>query len=239
MAEELNLPDLDVSKKLLTDEDRIIWENMGLTSDIQSMENAAILTKILSIPFGSAPIPLLNDPSKGAIAWLPNYLKSVDIAYEITTQSADRFTYNLELAVRFGKVLIVNDCNVIKPPLLTILECKVHSRFNKKLLQVGNKLVDFHENFKIILCAMSVSEILDNIDVIGAYITIIPFTTTVAGLTDQLMNKSILVKQPDMETKRINLLQTESQLWKDRQELNQKLLYELSNSQGDILKNEV
>lgn len=159
--------------------------------------------------------------------------------YEITTQSAERFTYNLELAVRFGKVLIVNDCNVIRPPLLSLLDGKIHTRFNKKLLQVGNKLVDFHENFKLILCTMSVVELIDSVDVIGAFITIIPFTTTVAGLTDQLMTKSILVKQPEMETKRIELLQTEGKLWKDRQELNQKLLFELSNSQGDILKNEV
>lgn len=46
ISEELNLPNLDISKKILTDEDRIIWENMGLTSDIQSMENAAIITKV-------------------------------------------------------------------------------------------------------------------------------------------------------------------------------------------------
>lgn len=191
------------------------------------------------MPFGAAPIPLLNDPGKGASTWLPNYLKSIDVPFEITTQSAERFTYNLELAVRFGKVLIVNDCNVIRPPLLSLLECKIHSRFNKNLLQVGNKLVDFHENFKLILCTMSVVELMDSIDVIGAFITIIPFTTTVAGLTDQLMTKSILVKQPEMETKRIELLQMESKLWRERQELNHKLLYELSNSQGDILKNEV
>lgn len=37
---------MDLSKKLLSDQDRIIWENMGLTSDVQSMENAAILTKV-------------------------------------------------------------------------------------------------------------------------------------------------------------------------------------------------
>lgn len=86
---------------------------------------------------------------------------------------------------------------------------------------------------------MSVDELMDNVDVIGPFITIIPFTTTVAGLTDQLMTKSILVKQPEMETKRVALLQTESKLWKDRQELNDRLLKELSNSQGDILKNEV
>lgn len=194
---------------------------------------------MLTIPFDAAPIPLLNDPSKGAITWLPNYLKSIDIPFELTTQSADRFTYNLELAVRFGKVFIVNDCNIIRPPLLSLLQCKIHTRFNKRLLQIGNKLVDYHENFKLILCTMSVDELMDNVDVIGPFITIIPFTTTVAGLTDQLMTKSILVKQPEMETKRVALLQTESKLWKDRQELNDRLLKELSNSQGDILKNEV
>lgn len=157
----------------------------------------------------------------------------------MTTQSAERFTYILELAVRFGKVLIVADCNLIKPPLLPLLQSIVHCRFNKKLLQVGNKLVDFHENFKLILCTVSTNELSDAIGVIGPYITIIPFTTTAAGLTDQLMMKSILVKQPELETKRIDLLETESKLWKERHDLQDKLLFELSTSQGDILKNEV
>lgn len=89
------------------------------------------------------------------------------------------------------------------------------------------------------MCSVSTTELLDTIDVIGAFITIIPFTTTVAGLTDQLMMKSILVKQPELETKRVGLLQAESKMCKDRQELQNKLLYELSSSQGDILKNEV
>lgn len=53
------------------------------------------------------------------------------------------------------------------------------------------------------------------------------------------MSKSIQVKQPVLETKRIKLLQNESDLLKKREELQQKLLLELSKSQGDILKNEV
>lgn len=56
---------------------------------------------------------------------------------------------------------------------------------------------------------------------------------------DQLMSKSIQVKQPELETKRIALLQKESELLKKRQDLQEKLLLELSTSQGDILKNEV
>lgn len=56
---------------------------------------------------------------------------------------------------------------------------------------------------------------------------------------DQLMSKSIQVKQPELETKRIALLQNESDFLKKREELQEKLLLELSKSQGDILKNEV
>lgn len=53
------------------------------------------------------------------------------------------------------------------------------------------------------------------------------------------MTKSIQVTQPELETKRIALLQRESELLKKRQALQEKLLLELSASQGDILKNEV
>lgn len=53
------------------------------------------------------------------------------------------------------------------------------------------------------------------------------------------MGKSIQVKQPELETKRISLLQNESDLLKKRDELQEKLLLELSKSQGDILKNDV
>lgn len=57
--------------------------------------------------------------------------------------------------------------------------------------------------------------------------------------SDQLMTRSVQVKQPELETKRIALLQRESELLKKRQALQEKLLLELSASQGDILKNEV
>lgn len=182
---------------------------------------------------------MLNDPTKSAVNWLLKHLSSKELAFEITTQHSDRFTYTLELAVRFGKVLIVDDCNEIKPPLLAIISCIVQMRFNKKFLQVGNKLVDFNENFKVILSSRGASNFANKTGILDTFIMVIPFTTTIAGLTDQLMSKSIQVKQPELETKRISLLQNESDLLKKREELQEKLLLELSKSQGDILKNEV
>lgn len=43
---KLKLEDVNVMEKILTEQDRIIWESMGLTPDVQSMENAALLTKV-------------------------------------------------------------------------------------------------------------------------------------------------------------------------------------------------
>ena len=147
---------------------------------------------MLQLPFGSAPIPLLLDPSGSTITWLQEYLKMQSISYEVSSQTSERFTYTLELAVRFGKCLIVQDVQQVQPPLLGgLISATIHSRFNKKLLQVGNKLVDFHDNFKLILVTK-----LSHLDIgqeIGAYLTMIPFTTTVSGYTgtDHLKKKSM------------------------------------------------
>lgn len=214
---KMNLADVKIMDKILSEQDRIIWESMGLTPDVQSMENATLLTKVifvaydrcrphnvkidvynlnflnkfyfiiqmLTTDFGSTPIPVLNDPTKSAVNWLIKYLNSKEIAFEITTQHSDRFTYLLELAIRFGKVLIVDDCNEIKPPLLSIILGTIQMRFNKKFLQVGNKLVDFNEHFKVILATRGTKTFTNKMGIIDTFLTIIPFTTTVAGLTGE------------------------------------------------------
>lgn len=58
-------------------------------------------------------------------------------------------------------------------------------------------------------------------------------------MADQLMARSIQLKQPELEEKRLHLLQNEGQLGKQKLELQDKLLVELSSATGDLLKNEV
>lgn len=43
---KMSLADVRIMDKILSEQDRIIWENMGLTPDVQSMENATLLTKV-------------------------------------------------------------------------------------------------------------------------------------------------------------------------------------------------
>lgn len=107
-----------------------------------------------------------------------------DRKFEVLNQNHDRFTYNLELGVRFGKVLIVEDVTQnFTASLLAIIAMRVHCRFNKKMLHIGNKLIDLHEDFRIVLITGSDLKNLNGD--INANVTIVPFTLTPSGLTGE------------------------------------------------------
>uniref|UniRef100_A0AAG5DLB8 Dynein heavy chain ATP-binding dynein motor region domain-containing protein n=1 Tax=Anopheles atroparvus TaxID=41427 RepID=A0AAG5DLB8_ANOAO len=226
----------DMDQELITNQDKIIWESMGLTADQQYRENACMLVKYLSLPYASTPIPLLVDPSEYGQRWLTNYLSYLGRTCELTSQGADRFAYSLELAVRFGKILLVKNVNAIEPPLLSLFCTAVQSRFNKRLLQVGNKTIDLHDDFKLILITQN--ETLTMGEELRAQLMTLRFNTTTAGLTDVLTSKWVHAQQPEIERKRTELLQEEGKLMKEKLNLQDKLLQELSSAQGDLLKNE-
>ncbi|XP_040163455.1 cytoplasmic dynein 2 heavy chain 1 [Anopheles arabiensis] len=236
LSDVTNLPPFSLDQQLITNQDKIIWESMGLTADQQYRENAAMLVKFLSLSYFSTPTPLLIDPSEYGQQWLTNYLTYLNRTYELTSQGADRFAYSLELAVRFGKVLIVKNVNAIQAPLLSLFCTAVQSHFNKKLLHVGNKTVDLHDDFKLILITQNETLALD--EELSAQLMTLRFTTTTAGLTDVLTYRWVQTKQPEIERKRTELLQEEGKLMKEKLNLQDKLLQELSSAQGDILKNE-
>lgn len=194
--------------------------------------------QFLNLPFGTTPVPLLLDPTGNAGKWLKSYLKNGNMSFEVLNQNDERFTYNLELAIRFGKVLIVEDVgSTFLPPLTSIISMRIHCRFNKRMLHIGNKFIDLHENFKLIMLSSVVIKSLNGD--INANVTLVPFTLTISGLTDQLLSKWISIKHPEIEMKRIELLEVEGQLIKEKLEFQDKLLQELSHAEGDILKNEV
>lgn len=198
---------------------------------------------------------MLLDPSDCALIWLQEYLTANSTPFECVLQDSERFAYTLELAVRFGKCLIVRDFERVQPPLMPILIGTILTRFNKKALQVGSKTVDLHENFRLILTTKM--EHFDLPNDVGCHVSCVPFTTTVTGytgrrdnsskalqqnlfsiFTGQLISHTVQLKQPELEAKRIELLQLEGRLLKQRTDLRDRLLRELSTAQGDVLKNE-
>lgn len=47
IIDDLRISEFNVMKNLITDQDIIMWESMGLTADVQSMENAALLSQVI------------------------------------------------------------------------------------------------------------------------------------------------------------------------------------------------
>lgn len=206
----------NLEEVIYSDQDKLVWESMGLASDKQSIENAALISKYLNLPFATAPIPLLLDPTGSASKWLAAFLKSKSsVKFEILNQNDDRFTYNLELGVRFGKVLIIDDVTQnFTASLLSLLTMRVHSRFNKRMMHIGNKFIDLHEDFRLVLTTSN--EVKQLSGDINANVTIIPFTLTSSGLTDQLLSRWISIKHPETESKRVELLQNEGKLMQEK-----------------------
>jgi dynein heavy chain 2, cytosolic len=136
----------------------------------------------LDLPFATGPIPLLLDPTGSALKWLTEFLKTQqNRKFEVLNQHDDRFTYNLELGVRFGKIVLIDDVsNQFTSSLLSLISMKIFSRFNKKMMQIGNKLIDLHEDFRLILITSTEIKRLNG--EINANVTIVPFTLTASGL---------------------------------------------------------
>lgn len=44
--DELRINEFNVMKNIISDQYIIMWESMGLTADVQSMENAALLSQV-------------------------------------------------------------------------------------------------------------------------------------------------------------------------------------------------
>lgn len=191
---------------LVTDKEKIEWEHMGLSPDIQSKENAALLLKVIkhacnliifyesliyifqliSLPFGMAPIPHAIDPSGKVPQWLQNYLKNQNIPFDVCSQNSNKFFHSLELAVRFGKIFVITDCEKLSYSLFSLINHEFVFRFNKRCLFVGKKLVEIHENFNVVLT----SSIDNNLTCpeVSVNISRLSFTTSILGYTGKFLS---------------------------------------------------
>ncbi|XP_069679211.1 cytoplasmic dynein 2 heavy chain 1 isoform X2 [Periplaneta americana] len=209
-----------------SEKEQLQWLSEGLPSDQLSVQNALIILKTSLRPF-------LVDPSSQASEWLKKHLQSHTV--EVVSQHSDRFTTTLELAIRFGKVLIIEEMDSIDPVLFPILRGDFINQGPRKVVQVGEKLIDYHDDFQLFLTTRNTEP--DIPPDAAATVTYVNFTTTWAGLTGQLLASALRQERPELEQRRSELLRQEEELKLKLDQLQEILLQELANAQGDILQN--
>ncbi|XP_066286377.1 cytoplasmic dynein 2 heavy chain 1-like isoform X1 [Branchiostoma lanceolatum] len=228
-----NLTGFDVRRFLSSEREQLGWKGEGLPSDDLSMENALVILQLNNMKAGSHLRPFLVDPSSRAADWLKVHLKEARL--EVVNQQDANFTTALELAVRFGKTLLIKEMDGVEPILYPLLRGDLTSQGPRFVVQIGDKVVDYHEDFRLFMATRNPNpEVPPDA---ASIITEVNFTTTRAGLRGQLLATTIQHEKPELEVRKTELLRQEEDLKVQLAQLEESLLQELANAQGNILEN--
>jgi dynein heavy chain 2 len=213
-------------KKFMSSESEMLrWKSEGLPGDTLTMENGIGI-------FTSAKTPLIIDPATNATNWL-KLQEATQL--EVLNQADPRFNTQLELSVRFGKVLILQEIDKVEPMLFPLLRKNLMKQGPRWVVQIGDKQIDYTDTFKMYMCTRDSSiEIPPHAE---SVITTINFTVTRSGLEGQLLSIIINHEQPDLEKQKTAMLEKEEKLRVELADLEKKLLGELATAEGNLLEN--
>ncbi|CAJ0940077.1 unnamed protein product, partial [Ranitomeya imitator] len=171
--------------------------------------------------------PFLIDPSSQATEWLKTHLKESRL--EVINQQDANFITALELAVRFGKTLIIQEMDGVEPVLYPILRKDLIAQGPRYVVQIGEKTIDYNEEFRLFLATRNPNPVIP--PDASSIVTEVNFTTTSAGLRGQLLALTIQHEKPDLEEQKTKLLQQEEDKKIQLAKLEESLL-EVSVSDG-------
>ncbi|XP_058542508.1 cytoplasmic dynein 2 heavy chain 1 isoform X7 [Neofelis nebulosa] len=227
------LEKFDLRRFLCTESEQLIWKSEGLPSDDLSIENALVILQIIGLKSWSRVCPFLIDPSSRATEWLKTHLK--DSRLEVINQQDSNFITALELAVRFGKTLIIQEMDGVEAVLYPLLRRDLVAQGPRYVVQIGDKIIDYNEEFRLFLSTRNPNPFIP--PDAAAIVTEVNFTTTRSGLQGQLLALTIQHEKPDLEEQKTKLLQQEEDKKIQLAKLEESLLETLATSQGNILEN--
>jgi dynein heavy chain 2 len=226
-TQERGMEVFDFLRIMSSESELLTWKAQGLSADQLSQENAVM------IKYGKM-VPFIVDPNSQAIGWMKQTLTSA----ETVLQQDPKLVAQLELAVRFGKTLIVMEVDGIEPFLFPLLRKDLTRQGPRQVVQFGEKMCDFNENFRLYLCTRN-SNAVDNLPPNSAcLVTRVNFSVTRAGLEGQLLGLTLQHEKPELEQRKSELLQREEEFKVQLADTEKKLLEQLADSSGNILENE-
>ena len=222
MSEGLNPVNL-----LVDDATTAEWNNQGLPSDMVSIENGTILTN-------SERYPLMIDPQLQGITWIKQKLKNDDlISMRIGSKN---YLNKIENAVQTGTpVMLENMEDIIDPMIMPLIARNVIKKQGRAKLQFAGKKIDMHEDFRLYMQTKISNPTYP--PEVQAEATLINFTVTEVGLSDQLLTFIVKKERPDLAKKRVALVKEQNQYKIKLKELEKGLLENLLTTKGNFLEN--
>ena len=202
------------------------WQLQGLPSDELSRQNGVICT--------NAPTyPLLIDPQGQAHSWICNAHGKELI---VTSFEHRYFRSHLENALQNGKPLLIEDCGEEIDPILDNVLAKNFMPVGRSFqVSLAGRDVLVSDGFKLFLTTKLANPMFA--PETFAKCSVIEFSVTQNGLTEQLLNLVVLREKESLETERQRLLAQVASLKAMLVDLENQLLELLRSSEGNLLEN--
>lgn len=173
------------------------WINCDLPADQHSIQNAVMIKESEKWPF-------VIDPQGQALNWIKK--KHNNVKLRIVKAKDPKLISILESAIRFGEVVIVlNPAPSVNSSLNRIILRPVLKREGQKYICIDDKEIICSDNFKLYLITGNPNPELT--PELCIKVTIINFTITISGLTNQLLVRIIQNENYELEEKRNSVLQ--------------------------------
>lgn len=217
-------------RAMSTESELLQWKIMGLPSDDLSQENSLVISNTTDR------VPFIIDPASAATAWLKSILSNDRTRpLEVVTPFDVRFMNTVELAVRFGKTLLILEADGLEPTLYPLCRKDLCHQGPRYVVNIGDKTIDYNEGFRMYLVTRHPSpEIPPDA---GALVTVVNFTVTRSGLEGQLLGIAIQHEQPELEKAKGEMLRKEEDFKVQLAKLEKDLLQELATAEGNLLEN--
>uniref|UniRef100_A0AC35UGI5 Dynein heavy chain n=1 Tax=Rhabditophanes sp. KR3021 TaxID=114890 RepID=A0AC35UGI5_9BILA len=226
-CDALSVTDFNLPKFLTTDTEILNWKRNKLPEDQLSIENASIL-------FNSSDFCLIIDTTGRICTFLQSQLKDSNV--EVINAGRSDLLLQIELGVRFGKTIIIDDVMDIEPGLVPLLRKQISSQGPRQIIQIGNNdKIDYNPAFKLFMCTKNAQIKLPSY--ISSIVNEVNFSTTKSGLTAQLLSLAIQIEKPKLDKRSSELTNEAEQMQMKLNELEGILLDELANSTGSIIEN--
>ena len=219
----------DVRQFLTTNATEQDWVAKGLPADDHSIQNGILTTQ-------SSRFPLCIDPQMQAVTWITQTYASSGQLKVKTLNQAD-FMKHLELAIQYGNPFLFVDIDEELDPMLDpILEQNFVIESGVKKLELGDKQIDWNEDFKLFFCTKLANPHYS--PEIMSKTMLVNYAVTIEGLGNQLLNVVVGHERPDLEQQFSELVAEMSANALMIVKLEDTLLHELTAAKGNILDNE-
>jgi len=204
------------------------WQINGLPSDNVSTENGIIVSK-------ARRWPLMIDPQGQANKWLKKMEQ--DHGLDIIKLSEKDFLRTLANGVRFGRAVILeNIAENLDPALEPLLLKQIFKQGGSDVIKMGDDYIPYHPDFKFYMTTKYRNP--HYAPEVSVKVALLNFFVTLDGLEDQLLGIVVGEERADLSELKNALVISNAKMKKELKEIEDKILFMLSNAQGNILDDE-